>query len=388
MIPSSVGTRETCELYLHESLELCQYLEEGLLLLTNGLQLEQLPRLLRLVEIIKVGAEQLEFKDIYRLAKIHQDILRALETFGAGHVLEKITLTVLQLLSEQLRFTLLLAGYQVVIEGAVAPEQAELIQQFLFPKSLTVLQDALLLHNQRLCHQIWDTQLQLWCSWSLTLNDADGVAIATAALQAIETVPEAIRTTGHLAVTALQMVLKHTARQDVAQRHFVHTEGAIPVSVEAEPQPAQYFYTSDHFLWMTEGRIFYIPSESIAEIVVPQGDAIHRRGTQCYLHWKNQDIVLYDSKSLILPRNIHLPMGYNGPILVLEQDEQYLALALEIEHLVMEPGLRLESPPPGTSPDPAIVGWTKIQDELTPLIDVSLWLQSDSGEGQSHPPER
>jgi chemotaxis family two-component system sensor histidine kinase/response regulator PixL len=385
MRPPSVRNREACELFLHESLELCQYLEEGLLLLTNGSSLAQLPRLLRSLDIIKVGAEQLAFPDIHLVVVTLQEILRTGETASAGNVLDKATLSLVELLSEQLRFILILAGYQVVIAGTVAPEQAELIQQFLLPKSLTALQQALSLQHQQLRHQIWSAQLQLWCSWSLVLNDADGGAIATATLQSLEAFPEALPATGNLAVTALKIALKQIPSHVTPPPQSAETENRVPQhSGTAAPQPVPSFYTRDHFLWITEGHVFYIPSESIVEIVVPQNLDIHPIGTQSYLHWNNQDIPLYDSTSLILDPNITLPMGDNGPILVLQQNDQYLALALEIEHLVMESELRLESPPPGISPDPAIMGWTRIQDALMPLINVSLWLQSQTELGFSH----
>jgi CheY-like chemotaxis protein len=379
MRPPSVGNRETCELFLHESLELCQYLEEGLLLFANGASLAQLPRLLRSLDIIKVGAEQLAFPDILLLVVTLQDVLRTIETTSAENALSNATLSLVGLLSEQLRFILILAGYQVVIEGTVAPEQAELIQQFLLPKSLAALQEALLLHHQQLRHQIWSAQLQLWCSWSLVLNDADGGAIATATLQSLEAFPEALPVTGNLAVTALKITLKHTSSHGATPPQSPETENRVPQHTgTATPQPARSFYTRDHFLWITEGHVFYIPSESIVEIVVPQNLDIHPIGTQSYLHWNNQDIPLYDSTSLLLAPNSSLPMGDNGPILVLQQNDQYLALALEIEHLVMESELQLESPPPNINTDPAIIGWTRIQNALMPLINVSLWLQNQT----------
>lgn len=386
MISPNEMNRQACELYLHESLELCQYLEEGLLLLGNDSNLIQLPRLLRSVDIIAIGAEQLNFEELCHLTDGLKAILLALETLTREGRLQGrgSFFGLLQPISEQLRFTLLLIGYQLFSDETAQSEQTELIQQFLFPKSLVVLQEALLLPNLTLCHLLWKEQLLLLRAWSFSINSADLATLAETTLKTIDTFPEGIQTIGELAITALTL-LSRTALQATAMPNLEMSQTAV----EKEPPPQlispTHFSISDHLLWMTDGYLFYVSSDSIAEIVVPQPHQIIQIGKDCYLKWENQTIALHNASALILNRQHAAPAECNSPVLVLKDDQRLLALALEIEHLVTENTLRLEAAPADAPAEPAIIGWTRIKGVLTPMLDVNLWLQQRADRTSANP---
>jgi CheY-like chemotaxis protein len=378
MISPPEMNRQACELYLHESLELCQYLEEGLLLLGNDSKLTQLPRLSRSIEIIAAGAEQLNFEDLCQLTDILKAILRALETLPEDRRFEywDSFLGLLQPISEQLRFTLLLAGYQLLTEETAQNEQLDLIQQFLLPKSLMVLQEALQFPNLTLCRLLWKKQLLLLRIWSFSINSADIATLAETTLKTLDTFPEGMQVIGELAITALTLLSKSPPQTTTTNIH----EQSKGIHITEKPATVQlespnHFSTSERLLWMTNGYLFYVASDSIAEIVVPQSRQIIQISTDSYLKWENQTIILYNVSALILNHHLDSLEKYNGPILVLKQEQRYLALALEIEHLVTETTLSLTVAPVDAPAEPTIVGWTRIKNILTPILDVNLWLQ-------------
>jgi CheY-like chemotaxis protein len=378
MISPPEMNRQACELYLHESLELCQYLEEGLLLLGNDPKLTQLSQLLRSIEIIAVGAKQLNFEDMCQLTDTLKAILRVLETLPEDRRLQyrDSFLGLLQPISEQLRFTLLLAGYQLLAEETAQSEQLDLIQQFLLPKSLVVLQEALQFPNLTLCRLLWKKQLLLLRIWSFSINSADIATFAETTLKTLDTFPEGMQVIGELAITALTLLSKTTLQQITTNVH----ESSNGILATAKPATAQltssgHFSTSERLLWMTNSYLFYVASDSIAEIIVPQSRQIIQISTDSYLKWENQTIALYSVSALILNRHLNSLEEHNGPVLVLQQDQRYVALALEIEHLITDTTLPLRAAPADAPSEPAIVGWTQIKTILTPILDVNLWLQ-------------
>jgi CheY-like chemotaxis protein len=378
MISPPEMNRQACELYLHESLELCQYLEEGLLLLGNDPKLAQLPRLLRSIEIIAAGAEQLNFEDLCQLTDALKAILRALETLSEDQRLQywDSFLGLLQPISEQLRFTLLLAGYQLLTEETAQNEQLDLIQQFLLPKSLVVLQEALQFPNLTLCRLLWKKQLLLLRIWSFSINSADIATLAETTLKTLDTFPEGMQVIGELAITALTLLSKTPPQQAPTTIQAPSNGMLVTERPVTEPLTSpKHFSTSERLLWITDGYLFYVASDSIAEIVVPQSRQIIQISTDSYLKWENQTIILYNASALILNRHLDSLEECNGPVLVLKQDQRYLALALEIEHLVTETTLSLTAAPVDAPAESAIVGWTRIKNILTPILDVNLRLQ-------------
>jgi CheY-like chemotaxis protein len=378
MISLPEMNRQACELYLHESLEICQDLEEGFLLLGNDQKLTQLPRLVRAIEIIAAGAEQLNFEDLCQLTDALKAILRMIETLPEDRRSQywDSFLRLLQPISEQLRFTLLLAGYQLLAAETAQSEQLDLIQQFLLPKSLAVLQEASQFPNLTLCRLLWKKQLLLLRIWSFSINSADIATFAETTLKAIDTFPDGMQVIGELAITALTLLAK-TMPQQAATNIHESNNGILATESQATAQLTStgHFSTSERLLWMTNGYLFYLASDSIAEIVVPQSRQIIQISTDSYLKWENQTIILYSVSALILNRHSNSLEEHNGPVLVLKQDQRYLALALEIEHLVTDTTLPLRTPPADAPSEPAIVGWTQIRTILTPILDVNLWLQ-------------
>jgi CheY-like chemotaxis protein len=385
MISQNEMNRQACELYLHESLGLCQDLEEGLLLLGNDPGLAQLPRLLRSIDIITVGAEQFDFAELCQLTDALKAILRGLEavTKEGKFQYRESFLRLLQPISEQLRFTLLLSGYRWFSEATVQDEQRDLIQQFLFPKSFLVLQEALLLPNLPLCRLLWKKQLLLLRSWSFLMNSTDIATIAETALKTIDTFPDGILAVGELAIIALQ-ILARGASQTPAGIEVGRDGNNLEQGLEARELPSQHFSTSDSLVCVVDGYFCSIASHSIAEIIVPQPDQLIQVGADAYLAWENQTLSLYNASELILTRQF-AASEYHGPVLILKQDRHFLALALNIEHLISDTTLPLEAAPADAPEEVAIIGWTRFNDTLTPILDVNRWLQQYTERSLSNP---
>ena len=124
-----------------------------------------------------------------------------------------------------------------------------------------------------------------------------------------------------------------------------------------------------------------LPSESIAEIIFPQGNQIKQMGKQRYLSWREDMVPVYRladlleygypiSEELKCKDFVNASTSENGvlPMLMLEGDKQNFALEIENfgkeQEMVIKPFNRTISPPPYT------YGCTILGDgSLVPVID-------------------
>ncbi|MBV9386884.1 MAG: hybrid sensor histidine kinase/response regulator [Chroococcidiopsidaceae cyanobacterium CP_BM_ER_R8_30] len=126
---------------------------------------------------------------------------------------------------------------------------------------------------------------------------------------------------------------------------------------------------------------FALPSDSIAEILIPQPDQVKLSRGQRFLQWREQIILIHRLSELLeysrpVPATIPnralasfpTPEEWALPMLLLEQDEQILAI--EVDRLVTEQELVIKPFGAAITPPSYIYGCTILGDgSLIPVID-------------------
>ncbi|MBD0344165.1 MAG: response regulator [Coleofasciculus sp. Co-bin14] len=129
-----------------------------------------------------------------------------------------------------------------------------------------------------------------------------------------------------------------------------------------------------------------IPSDSIEEIVIPKAEQIKQSGTQQYLHWRGQIVPTYRLADLLdyacpVPESsaskaliaVPSPKEWALPMLVIRQDQQFVAL--EIERLVTEQELVIKPFGEAIAPPNCTYGCTILGDgSLIPVLDTTVLL--------------
>lgn len=137
-----------------------------------------------------------------------------------------------------------------------------------------------------------------------------------------------------------------------------------------------------------------LPSDSIAEILIPQPDQVRVSSGKRFLHWQGHIVPAYHLSQLLqyscpLPETqqnqslatVPTPDDWAAPILLLEQDDQLIAI--EVDRLVTEQELVIKPFSPTIAPPIYIYGCTILGNGcLIPVVDVSGLLQSFFGDGR------
>jgi chemotaxis family two-component system sensor histidine kinase/response regulator PixL len=128
---------------------------------------------------------------------------------------------------------------------------------------------------------------------------------------------------------------------------------------------------------------FAFPSDSIAEILIPQPEQVKQSGGKRFLHWQGQIVPTYHLSQLLryacpLPETqpsqalaaVPTPDDWASPMLLLEQDDQMLAL--EVDRLVTEQELVIKPFGGAIAPPSYVYGCTILGDGcLMPVIDAA-----------------
>jgi chemotaxis family two-component system sensor histidine kinase/response regulator PixL len=138
---------------------------------------------------------------------------------------------------------------------------------------------------------------------------------------------------------------------------------------------------------------YALPSDSIEEILIPKADQMKLSGKQRFLHWRRRIVPVYHLSELLdyacpLPESIPsqalvavpTPEDWAPPMLLLRQDNQFLAL--ELDRLVTEQELVIKPFGAAIAPPRYIYGCTILGDgSLVPVIDASTLLNQIIGSG-------
>ena len=143
---------------------------------------------------------------------------------------------------------------------------------------------------------------------------------------------------------------------------------------------------------MVGSTAYAFPADSIEEIFVPKADQMKLSGKQKLLHWRKRLVPIHHLSELLeysvpLPEtvpsqallSVPTPEDWASPILLLRQDNQFLAL--EVDRLITEQELVIKPFGNAIAPPSYIYGCTILGDgSLLPVIDGATLLSQIAGQ--------
>ncbi|OUL20625.1 hypothetical protein BV372_32670 [Nostoc sp. T09] len=228
------------------------------------------------------------------------------------------------------------------------------------------------------------------------LKLSEFVAIAQMTIATLKVSPQAAQTIGQIALTGWRAAYEVILKKDFSQqRKRIHRSiVAVTQDTHNSPLPRR-VKTSQLFVWVANGTIFTINSNSVEEILVAKADQIIYSQQQWFLHWQGKIIPTYQLSELLSYGNLPLEktaeqaltaVQYRNhqpePILVLNLSQQIFALQPEIESLIAEPELIIQPLEPDSKLPSYVYGCTTWKDSLLPVIDVAALLSQTINQNQ------
>jgi CheY-like chemotaxis protein len=371
---------QALKLFLAEALELCQQVEEGVLLAAHSPSPLALQSLGRQVQAIQQGADQVGLPDLQPLTMA----ITALLVQREGSV-EAESYNLLSQLCDLLRFSLL--AHRSSVDPANPQSLHDFVLHTVLPKALEVLEfTAIQPIPQELQTQLLRQQTQWLHSWSRLLNLASLEMLGTATLDALYTCPESAQAFFPIALAGYQIAYS-AARQSVIReliQPFVaatDTSPQQPPSLPAQPAAAV-VDLSQSLVGLAHQTIFCAATDSIQEIVLAQPSTILRINGREQLRWRDYTLELH---------RFHDFWPYGGPassrqrlletaelILVLKEDSHLFALALVVDRIITDTTLSIEQPPElAANRHPCCYGWSPAEDgSWLAIVDLNCLLRN------------
>jgi CheY-like chemotaxis protein len=393
-------------LFLAEAGELCQQFEEGLLLLSHDPSPVNFKKIARSAQAIEQGAGQVGFVDLHLLALG----LRTLLTRYGEDTVQASALDLLHQVCDSLQCSLIV--HRSTPNSATGTPQRTFVLHALIPKALDILTLSLaqpldadpqqqLPQQQFLQQQFLQQQIQWMQWWSNELDLAEFKMIAEATSRAIATFPNTVNTDGYgaiitVALAGFQVAHRATLQQlespepnltpepDFTEPQRLNSLDSLGQTLEAKPLTT--LDLSQHLAGLARHVVFCVATQSIEEIVLPQPNQRLYKNGQEYLNWNGALLTLHRFVDLWPSPEAITPSKEQAPpdelILVLKDEPQPLALALEVDRLIVDPELTLEQPDHIImTPHPYRWGWTRIDEGIwVEVVDVNALIQ-----GRFHP---
>jgi CheY-like chemotaxis protein len=377
-------------LFLAEAGELFQQFEEGLLLLAHEPSPLNLKKIVRSAQAIHQGAGQVELVDLQLLA-LGLDLL--LECYGEDLAQGQAAIAsdLLHHLCDNLQCSLIV--HRSRSTSAEGTHQREFVLNALMPKALDILKLMLAQPiRPQARQQLLQQQTTQWIQWwSNGLDLAELKTIADATLSATAAFPHAAEAIATLALAGFQVA--HEATIQRLNTFAVPLLESLPEAKGTEPQSfyhqerspaaATTLDLSQHLAGLAHHAIFCVATQSIVEIVLLQpGQRQHKDG-QDYLLWQDRLLVLHRFTDLWRQNAAISQVKNSTPptdelVLVLRHEPAPLALALEVDRLIVEPELALGQPE-----DLSLTlyncgyGWTCMDDgSWIEVVDVNCLIQA------------
>ena len=152
--------------------------------------------------------------------------------------------------------------------------------------------------------------------------------------------------------------------------------------------------TPRSLVWVANSTVFIQNSDCVEEILIPQTDQIIHSKKQQFLHWREQIIPIYQVSELlgytnplleIIPRKalaVSSSLDLFELMLILNQGQQTLALKTDIEHLIADTELVIETFGVETSLPSYVYGYTIWKDLPLTVIDVVTLLDQTIDQSQ------
>ncbi|NJM64583.1 MAG: response regulator [Acaryochloris sp. RU_4_1] len=253
------------------------------------------------------------------------------------------------------------------------------------------------------------THTEALLGWGEVLELSEFITIAQSTLEMLNSNPQSAVSIGQLALAGFQSAYK-TALQSTSMpeasspsldkdqpRTSAHpiTVAEIPTAEALSLSNEVTLNTALLLVWQQRNLLFTIPSEAVAEILIPRAEQVMGNQHQRCIKWQQQFMPLYRLVDLLNQGESHWPrltpmatahtpepspVFGKSPLLVVQQGGQTLGLEVEIARLVTEPELILRFSKSDQPPCPYYCGETSIPEvQQCGVIDLTALLHEILG---------
>ncbi len=376
------------QLFLAEALELCQQVKEGLLILAHAPTPLTYQKLVRRVQTLHQGVQSLELIDIELLidglGALLQTCVDAAAPVAAVHEL-------LHHLCDSLQLSLI--AHRSVANNTPAFSQRESVLHSLVPKVLEVFELTL---NQTLPDPLQFyllVQQVKWIQfWSKSLSFAELNAISAASLAAFESSPQATGVIAQVALAGFRVAHDATLQRLTSINDRLVEPQSPTMSSSVPPQRPLYpseqalevLQIKQHLVGLAHRTIFCAATKSIEEIALLQASQLRYEDGHPQILWGESWLLLHQFIDLWKPiRSAPQPSAdlmqdpKDSLVLILNQDSQTFAIALNVDRLIVEAELRLERLDQASHPCCYGIA-TLDQDLKAEVVDLNCLLQEHS----------
>jgi CheY-like chemotaxis protein len=253
------------------------------------------------------------------------------------------------------------------------------------------------------------THTEALLGWGEVLELSEFITIAQSTLEMLNSNPQSAVSIGQLALAGFQSAyktaLQSTSTLEVSSPSLDKDQpraSARPITVAEIPTAEALFLSSEVtlntsllFVWQQQNLLFTIPSEAVAEILIPRAEQVMGNQHQRCINWQQQFMPLYRLVDLLNQGEPHWPrltptatvhnpepssVFGKSPLLVVQQGGQTLGLEVEITRLVTAPELILHLSESDQPPCPYYCGETLIAgDQQCGVIDLTVLLHEILG---------
>lgn len=275
------------------------------------------------------------------------------------------------------------------------------------------------LHQVLINPQVYDLAAELKAlteallGWGEVLELNELTTIAQSTLDMLDSNPQSAISIGQLSLagfraahkTALQALQADSANQSQSISNHQQSSEMLDIPsnptamspMAAEIPTAESLSASDEvilnatqlFVWQQERLLFTIPSEAVAEILIPRAEQLMGNEHQRCLSWQQQFIPIHPLGHLLNQGEAHWPrltaavlsgsstgsttVFGSSPLVIIHQGGQTLALEVEITRLVTESELVLQIPEEQIH-CPYFSGETALESEEYGVVDIAALL--------------
>lgn len=397
--------------FVQEAFGLLQQIHSGLQELPHNYSAANMRNLVRYAQIMKSAAAQVNLTDIQTLAHRLEKIFRFLSLANieidsqlmvlllqADECLRMLFITQIQEKFDDAANVLAKAEpvfTQLEVRLSHTPETSNLKTDVSHLVLTTEVAQALENLERILVESEADKlseQLKLAADLFLQFGDrlkiSEFIAIAQMTIATLQTSPKAAQTIGRLALGGWRAAYEAISNKDVSkQRTQKPPVKLIKNTSFSENKLPLILKTANLFVWVTGDTVCTVNSNSVAEILVAEAEQIIYSKQQRFLHWQEKIIPIYQLSKLLKYPNPRLDTVFSKhhqpePILVLNLGQQIFALEPEIESLIAEPELVINTLADETKLPSYIYGCTTWKNSLRQVIDVAALLYQTIDQSQ------